>query len=145
MDNDYGIDIAGIIRTIQSADVMTFRFVILSERLLFDTRSNELDGPMLAIVPRVDSAEERFRSVRRLRPRFANPERISTLWWPRRVESLVSTGVWDAIMRRIIESPFPRCSEVAQRTLGDLVQLQQSEIRHAITGEGYRSLWECRS
>ena len=38
MDNDFTLDYGEIIKTVRNADVLTFRFVIVSERLLIDNR-----------------------------------------------------------------------------------------------------------
>jgi hypothetical protein len=103
MDNDFFLDYDEIIRTIRSADVVTLRFVIINQRLLIDNRSSEIDPPLVKVVPRATSVEERFRSLKQLRPRFRLPEKISAIWWPKSIKSLVDHGVWDAIVQRIIE------------------------------------------
>ena len=38
MDNDFFLDYGEIIRTIRGVDVVTFRFVIINQRLLIDNR-----------------------------------------------------------------------------------------------------------
>ena len=118
MDNDYGLDLDEVKRVIASADVMMLRFVIVPQRLLMDGRSNELDGPMLKIVPRVSGARERFRELRRLRPRFALPDRITAVAWPRKIASLESTGVWTAVEERLAASGFPDATVAGSRHSG---------------------------
>jgi hypothetical protein len=46
MDNDFLLDYDEIIRTIRGADVITFRFVIVNQRLLIDNRSSAIDPPL---------------------------------------------------------------------------------------------------
>src|SRR5438874_3605524 len=82
MDNDYALDIDQIIRTIESAEVVTFRFMLLEKRLLIDNRTNEIDGPMARLVNRVGSSEERFRSIRRMRPGFGLPDKLTAILLP---------------------------------------------------------------
>ncbi|HLB26075.1 MAG TPA: hypothetical protein VJN32_00375, partial [Dehalococcoidia bacterium] len=88
MDTDNPIDLRAVFEVIDSAEVITFRFVTMPQRLLFDTRHNEMEGPLLALVPRAASLEERVKAIRKLRPRFRVPEKISAVWWPKYVHTL---------------------------------------------------------
>lgn len=142
MDNDFFLDYEEIIKTIRSADVVTFRFVIINQRLLIDNRSSEIDPPLVKVVPRATSVEERFRSLKQLRPRFRLPERISAVWWPKSIQSMVDHGVWEAIVHRIIEGGFAQTADECQSVLDELHRLEQKEIVNAITGESYQALWE---
>lgn len=142
MDNDFYLDYDEIVRTIRSADVVTFRFVIVNQRLLIDNRSSEIDPPLVKVVPRASSVEERFRSLKQLRPRFRLPEKISAIWWPKSIDSLVEHGVWDAIVQRIVEGGFAQAAGECDGVLQELRTLERQEILNAITGEGYQALWE---
>jgi hypothetical protein len=142
MDNDYGLDLDEVKRVITTADVMMLRFVIVPQRLLLDARSNELDGPMLKVVPRVSGARERFRELRRLRPRFALPDRITAVAWPRRIASLESTGVWTTVSERLAASGFPDAARQAVDIIEELKRLELREMQNAIRGEGYHTYWE---
>lgn len=142
MDNDYGIDLGEVMRVIRSADVLMLRFVVVSDRLLLDARSNELDGPMLKVVPRVNGARERFRELRRLRPRFPLPDRITAVQWPHRIATLSSSGVWDIVRERLSASGFPGAADQADAILEELTRLEKLEIRNAIKGEGYQTYWQ---
>jgi len=142
MDNDYELDFGEIIETLRTAEVVTVRFLTISERLLIDNRHSEVDPPLVKLVPRVRSAEERFRSLKQLRPRFHLPEKITSISWPKHVHSLVDHGVWSAIIERIAEAGFPQAAQQCEEVLGELLRLEQQEVRNAILGEGYQSLWE---
>src|SRR3972149_7441513 len=107
MDNDFFLDYAEITKTVQNAEVVTFRFVIVNQRLLIDNRHSEIDPPLVRLGPRATSVEERFRSLKKLRPRFRLPDKISALWWPKFVDSLVQRGIWEAIVGRIEHAGFP--------------------------------------
>jgi hypothetical protein len=145
MDNDYELNVGEIVQTVESAEVLTLRFVVLSQRLLIDTRFTAVDGPMLKLVPPVKTAEERFRSLKQLRPRFRIPEKICSVWWPKHIDSLATSGVWPAIARRVIDSGSPDAAQLCEDVFRELLALEQEEIRNAILGKGYQSLWECFS
>lgn len=140
MDNEYLLDRDAILKTVQTVDVVAFRFVTVPMRLLVDFRSNEADAPMLKIVPKVDSAEERFKSLKMLRPRFKLPKKITAIWWPRYVNGLVDAGIWDAIKRRIADG-HPAAAAEIDRVLAELRQMERMEMVNAIGGDGYRTLW----
>ena len=142
MDNDFLLDYDEVIKTIRSAEVLTFRFVTLSQRLLIDNRSSEIDPPLVRLVPRARSVEERFRSLKQLRPRFRVPDKISAIQWPKFVDTLVESGVWDAIVQRVAAKGFPEAARQCESVLQDLRALERQEVSNAILGEGYQSLWE---
>ncbi len=142
MDSEYLLDYDEVIQTVRTAEVLTFRFVIVSQRLLIDNRTSEIDPPLVKLVPRASSAEERFRSLKQLRPRFRLPEKISAISWPKFVNSLVERGVWDAIIQRILASGFSEAARDGDRVIQELRDLERQEIQNAIIGEGYQALWE---
>jgi len=142
MDNDFFLDYEEIVKTIKSADVVTFRFVIINQRLLIDNRSSEIDPPLVKVVPRATSVEDRFRSLKQLRPRFRLPEKISAIWWPKSIKSMVDHGVWDAIVQRIIEGGFAQTAEECEGVLSELRELERQEVVNAIGGDSYQVLWE---
>ena len=141
MDNEYHLDFDQILNTIRNAEVVAFRFVTVPMRLLIDNRSSEVDAPMVKLVPKVASAEERFKSLKMLRPRFKLPNKISAIWWPRYVASLEETGVWDAIVKRIADGGYPDAAAECAGVLAELKRMEREEIANAIAGEGYRTLW----
>jgi hypothetical protein len=145
MDNDYELNVGEIVQTVESAEVLTLRFVVISHRLLIDTRFTSVDGPMLKLVTPVKTAEERFRSLKQLRPRFRIPDKICSVWWPKHIESLATSGVWPAIARRIIDTGNPAAAQLCEDIFQEMLTLEQEEVRNAILGKGYQALWECTS
>ncbi|MDP9238377.1 MAG: hypothetical protein M3P30_13470 [Chloroflexota bacterium] len=141
MDNMYHLDYGAILKTVREAEVVAFRFVTVQERLLLDNRHSEVDPPMVKLVPQVNSAEERFKSLKMLRPRFKLPPKISAIWWPRYIDSLVETGVWDAIVQRIVDNGYPAAAGECDEILRELRRMERAELLNAIGGEGYRTLW----
>jgi hypothetical protein len=142
MDNDFAIDINAIFEVIDKADVITIRFLILPERLLIDTRRSESEGPLIKAVPRAASLEERFKSIKQLRPRFRLPEKITAIWWPKHVQELVTCGVWDRIVQRLTSAGFPQAAEHCQEILEELIRQEEQETINAIAGKDYQCLWE---
>ncbi|MGD0115066.1 MAG: hypothetical protein ABSC13_03565 [Dehalococcoidia bacterium] len=145
MDNDYELNVAEIVQTVETAEVLTLRFVVISQRLLIDTRYTPIDGPLLKLVPSVKTAEDRFRSLKQLRPRFRIPDKICSVWWPKHIDSLASSGIWPAIARRVIDSGSPSAAQLCEDTFRELLEQEQEEVRNAILGKGYQALWECFS
>ncbi len=142
MDNDFFLDYDEIIKTVQSAEVVTFRFVIVNQRLLIDNRSSEIDPPLVKLVPRATSVKERFRSLKELRPRFRLPKKISAIWWPKYVDSLMQRGVWAAIVQRIQDGGFSEAARECETVLDELRALERQELLNAIRGESYQAIWE---
>ncbi len=94
MDSDFSVNIREIMRNIDSADVLTIYFPIIRRTLLVDTRADSAEGPLVRVVPMVNSVEERFRSLKKLRPQFPRPESITLVPWPKYVRSMESLGIW---------------------------------------------------
>ncbi len=141
MDTEYHLDYDAILKTVRKADVVAFRFVTVPMRLLVDNRFSDVDPPMLKLVPPAGSAEERFKSLKKLRPRFRLPQKISAIWWPRYINGLVETGIWGAVTQRIVDNGFPAATGECDDLLRELLRLERLEMVNAIDGEGYRTLW----
>lgn len=141
MDNIYHLDYEAILNTVRRSEVVAIRFVTVPDRLLIDNRVSDTEGPMVKLVPRVSSAEERFKSLKMLRPRFRLPKKISAIWWPRYIGGLVEAGIWDAITDRIANNGYPDTARACDDILCELRKMERAEMFNAIGGEGYRTLW----
>src|SRR5690606_14896408 len=141
MDNDYLLNLDDILRTVETAEVVRIRFGLLDKRLLIDNRYNEFEGPMVKVVNRSGSSEESFRNLKRMRPRFPLPEKMTAIWWPKYVSSLKTTGVWDAIVRRVDESGYHDSVRQCDDIYHELESLERQEVRNAIKGEGFQTIW----
>ena len=142
MDNDYVLNLDEILGTIASAEVVRVRFLLLDKRLLIDNRYNEVDGPMVRLVSRAGSSEESFRNLKRMRPRFPLPDKMTAIWWPKYVETLCTSGVWTALVQRVAESGFSDAVNQFDELLRELRAMERQEIRNAISGEGFQTLWQ---
>jgi hypothetical protein len=141
--DDYGLDMNEVARVIDSAEVLVVRFAILDKRLLIDSRTNEQEGPLIAIVPKAGSVEERFKSLKKMRPRFSLPDKIMSFMWPRHMETFRNSGLWQKIEARLVslggDDMIARCTQIYE----ELAREEKAEVLSAIRGgEGYQSLWE---
>lgn len=142
VDNDYNVDVAEVASTIRSHDVVIIRFITLGERLLLDFRNSDIDGPLVKLVEPVRSVQERYRHLRKLRPRFGDPEKIVSVFWPRFARSLEETGVWAEVIRRVVDSGHPDAVRDAERELEDMLQKERAHQRDAVAGsDRFRTLW----
>ena len=115
---EFGIDLDEVRRVIDSAEVLVVRFSLTDRRLLIDCRTNETDGPLVRVVPPVASAEERFKALKQMRPRFRSPERIFNLQWPRHARALAESGIWEYMARRVVALGWSGSALVRSRRPG---------------------------
>lgn len=144
MDTDFRMDVEEINRNIDTAEVMGIYFPLIRKTLLVDTRSDAVDGPMIRVVPMVNSMEERFRNLRRLRPRLPRPESITLIPWPKYLPSLKRLGIWDRMVQRFVNAGDMDAVCACEETFNELIELEKREIVEAIKGEHYTTLWEMK-
>ncbi len=143
--DDYGLDMDEVTRVIDSADVLVVRFAILDKRLLVDTRTNDQDGPHISVVDKAGSVEERFKSLKKLRPRFPLPEKIMSFMWPRHIETFRRSGLAQRITDRLVSVGGEDMVAHAEKAFDELAGREKREVVTAIRGgESYQTLWERR-
>lgn len=141
MSDEYGVDLDEILRVIDRAAVLIVRFDVLEPRLLVDFRTNPPDMPIIRLVDRVNSAEERFRHLKSLRPRMPLPERILSFPWPRGIRAFIDSGIWDQMAARL--DSLGADTEHIQAIQQQLLDGERAVTVAAITGgEGFRTIWE---
>lgn len=141
MDTENPLDLSAVFEAIDSADVIIFRFVTIPQRLLFDSRHSEREGPILRLVPGTTSLPERMKAIKQARPRFRLPDKVTSIWWPRYVRSFAGSGAWQRILERIEDSGHPLSSDEAASVLREMEAREKVEALNAIIGAGYHSLW----
>jgi hypothetical protein len=139
VEDDLGIDLTEIFSVVKSAEVFVVMFEMFERRLLVDARATSNDPPLVRVVDRVRSSDERFRELMRLRPRLPSPDKIVAFQWIRSVRTFVESGVWQVIHDRLASMG------VAESTLlAVLHELQWEERREEIKAvrgeEPYRTL-----
>ncbi len=131
-------------RNLDVAEVVALYFPMLRKTLLIDVRTNDVDGPMIRVVPMAKTPEERFQSLLKMRPRFGKPDSITIIPWPKFVHSLIELGIWEHIVRRCAELGSPEMVRECDRCFVQLQKYEDDEIRNAITGENYETIWGTR-
>lgn len=143
MSEEYGVDLGEVFKVIATADVLIVRFHIIPRRLLVDFRTKPGVPPFMAIVDQAESVEERFRSIKRMRPEFPFPEKVMSFAWPRMTPVLMAAGVWDRIVDRMTGLGGHEATELCGRTMDALLREERAEVANAIRGtEQYQTLWE---
>ena len=141
--DDYGLDLDEVARVIDSAEVLVVRFAILDKRLLIDARTSENEGPLITIVPKASSVEDRFKALKKLRPRLPLPDKIMSFMWPRQMETFKASGLWQKIEGRLVSLGGEKMLPACQSVFGELEREEKAEVVAAIRGgETYQSLWE---
>lgn len=141
--DDYGLDMGEVTRVIDSAQVLVIRFAILDKRLLIDARTNEQDGPLIAVVPKAGSVEERFKALKKLRPRFPLPEKILSFMWPRHVDTFRAAGLCDRIQARLVSLGGEDMASKCEAAFTELARDERAEVFSAIRGgDGYQTIWQ---
>lgn len=131
-------------RNVDVAEVIALYFPMLRKTLLMDVRTNDVDGPMIRVVPMAKTPEERFQSLLKMRPRFGKPDSITIIPWPKFVHSLAELGIWDHIVRRYAELGSPSMVRECEKCFATLKKFEDDEVRNAITGENYETIWGVR-
>lgn len=141
MDGDFEIDSTQLQDAVRSAEVLSIFFPLVRRSLVIDTRFDAEDGPMVRLMPQVSSLEERCRSIRRVRPHFAQPEKVTAIPWPKYVNSLVQTGVVARIRHRLAQSGFQGPLRALDKALEELRRREKQELAAVIRGDHYHTIW----
>lgn len=143
MTEEFGVDLEQVFKVIEAADVLVIRFHLIDRRLLVDFRTSANAGPMIKVVPRAESVEDRVRSIKRMRPEFPLPDRILHFQWPRSMPVLLAAGVWQRLVDRISALGTDETTDECGRVMEELVALERTEVVGAIRGaDHYQTLWE---
>jgi hypothetical protein len=142
MEDDLGVDLSEVLDVVNTAEVFIVMFQLFERRLLVDARTADgaaPEGPLIRVVDRVRSSDERFRELMRIRPKLPAPDRIVAFQWPRSVRTFVDSGVWEAVQRRIVSMGGNEATCLA--VLGELQAEERKEEIKAVRGEEpYRTL-----
>ncbi len=141
MDTEFPINVSQVTRVVDEADVFVMGFMLFPERLLVDARATPDEGPLVSVVPGVGSADERYESLRRMRPNFALPEKLIFFVWPRSILALERLSVWGRILSRL-EALGAGTKYDCERAFHELQRLELAQVTASLRGEGYRTIWE---
>ncbi len=143
MNSNFDIDIEEIRRVVDSAEVFIVHFSNIEQRLLVDARSSGDDPPQIRIVPRVSSAEERYRYLQELRPNVQLPDQITVFTWPHQAKAMREMGIWKRIEGRLVVLGGDDLARACDEVLNALMVAERTEVLAAICGgEGFETLWK---
>jgi len=142
IDGSFGIDPQEVIRNVETAEVICLHFPLLNKTVVVDTRSDIEDPPLIKVLPKAKSVEDRLRSLRKLRPRFAQPDKVTIIPWPNYVDSMVRLGIWGALVRRMASIGHAGSAADCDRVLDELRRLERDELAAAVTGKQYHTIWQ---
>ena len=146
-ENGLLVDLDEIKEIVANADVFTAAFRLFPERLLIDTRFDAADPegacgmPMMAIVDPVAGVQERVFWLGQHRPSLGMPSRFMFFFWPHSIRYLEESGIWDAIVERIVGSGFAGAADTCAAALGDLHRRERAANAGAVRGVEYQTLW----
>lgn len=145
MSDEFGVDLDEVFRVIDAAEVLVVRFHLIDKRLLVDFRTRPGLTPLIRVVPRAESVEDRFRTIRKLRPEMQLPEKVMSVHWPRSISVLLASGAWQHIVDRASSLGDDETTEACGRAIQELELLERKEVLGAIRGANhYQTLWERR-
>lgn len=143
-ENGLLVDVAEIETIVANADVFAAGFRLFPERLLIDTRHDDREIPMVAIVDPVSSVQERFFWLGQHRPSLGMPQHFMFFFWPHSIRYLEESGLWARIRDRVVASGFAGAPETCDAALADLRQRERAATLEAIAGGRYETLWSAR-
>jgi hypothetical protein len=143
MDNAYNISSGKIIRALAEAEVMSIFFPRVGKALIVDTRHDADHGPVVLIDDMVGSAQERLRSVQRLRPEFTEIAQLTLAPWLGSIRAFAEQGIFDAITERFRAMGFLDAADDAVRAFRELRRQERRVMLDLISGETQttRTLW----
>ena len=145
MDGDLEQDLHEVMKKIDDAEVVSLFFPTLRKAVVIDTRSNEIDGPMIRIMPMVASPQERVRSITKLRSEFPRVKNLTLIPWPRYVDSLAKLGLWDRVVKRLKDTGYEEAVSTCQEVLEELRRLEKVELASVVRGENFHTIWSARA
>ena len=144
MNSDFMFNIDGMLKSIDSADVISIFFPSFRKALVVDPRSNERHSAMVQIAPMAASPQERLRLIRRQRPGLPRVRNLAVIPWTRYVDSLVRLGLWDKLIDRLEDAGDDGAIEQCEQALADLRDMERTEHVNAIVGKNYHTIWSAQ-
>ena len=141
VDSAYDVDLDALLRAVRTNDHLIVRFSTIGQRLFLDYRTSETEGPGAFLLPAANSMGDRLSSIAAVRPNFPRPERLAVIAWPLRVGSLGRLGFIEAARQRLAAMDAFDAVRDLDATYSRLLGAEREEIRRAITGDQYQTIW----
>ena len=131
-----------VLDSVEQAETVCVIFPLLNQCLIYDDRHTADDPPRITVSPPLGSAERRLRQLNRARPNVPKATELTAFPWTGSVTSLVQAGIWDKMVKRMVDSGFPDAAEAHQSTLKELLAWERRFYVSMIKGEGpFHTLW----
>jgi len=140
-ENGHQVDLTEISQIVREADVFTVGFRLFAERLVIDTRHDDREIPMVAIVDPVESMQERFFWLGQHRPSLGVPKQFMFFFWPHSIAYLEESGVWQQVRERLAAAHVEGADATCEAALRDLEAREHTATVEAIRGQRYQTLW----
>ena len=145
MDGNFRLDLDTVIQHVENAETFSIFFPILRRALVVDLREAPDQDPLIRVMPMARSAADRIRSLKRQRPQLPRPTEVIAIPWATYIENVVSSGVWERLLRRLEASGQKDAIRTANACLEDLRRYERQEIGALIRGDQYQTIWARRS
>ncbi len=129
-------------------EVWVVYFPAIRRSLIVDTRSDEVDRPMIRLVGMVSSIEERIESIREMRPRFPRVEKIVFIPLPLDTSSIERSVLWVKINEKFTEAGDQEALQACEAAMQELAKLERQVKEHhnnrgaVLGGIGFETIWE---
>jgi hypothetical protein len=141
VDGNFRLDLEAVFKHIGSAQTLSVFFPMLRRALIIDLRHGPQEGPMVRVMPMARSAADRLRSLKRLRPHLPRANEVLAVPWTGYVGSLVSSGVWEKLMERVVAEGGDTSRKDMDEALTELQRIERHEMAMLIKGEQYETMW----
>lgn len=140
-ENGVQVDFAETTKVIETADVFVVGFTNILERLIVDTRWNDVETPLVQVVEPSTGARQRLAWLKRRRPTLGEPESFIFFPWPHSAGFMVETGVWDQIVKRVVGDYDPAVKTQCETAIRQLQNLELAAMQAVLRGENCITLW----
>lgn len=137
-ENGLTLDLDAVRQLLETGEVVTIGFTLMTERLLVDTRSNDRQGQFAEMVEPVASVQERHIWLGRNRGTFGAPRGFAFFVWPNTVRGLVERGILDPLRARL----KPETLAALDKALDEAAEAERQALQAIIRGdERWPALW----
>lgn len=139
--NEEDLDLNEVLHAVDNAEILSIIFPILRKSLVIDNRFDDDTPPLVRIMPQANSGQERYRSIRRLRPHLPRPQNLTAVPWNRYVRSLQESSVIEHIRKRLEQAGYQEANAALNNAFRELQDLERKELASAILGDHYFTMW----
>lgn len=137
-ENGLTLDLDAVRQLLETGEVVTIGFSLITERLLVDTRSNERQGQFAEMVEPVASVQERHIWLGRHRGTFGAPRGFAFFVWPHTIAGLIEQRILDPLRARLEPATLVKLDAALTEAADAERRAIQAMIRG---GEGWPTLW----